>query len=183
MSFFKSLAESIISNPIDTLTSGGIRPRDLNTEPSGLLKSFVDNVIRDKVSSPAIGSVLHCDLLNVEHSGIYVGNGLIVHLDGSGVIEYVKPKEFLERLGGFNTAISIYVSCKNGSPVGSAEAANRAKSMVGKKRNYNLVMDNCHQFTAGCLSGNFENPCNFFTFLEDETRRRLGSNEWRVWDL
>jgi hypothetical protein len=154
------------------------------TGVQNLAESFVDNVIRDKVTRPAIGSVVYCDLAsgNAEHSGIYIGNNLIAHLNGSGVIEIVSPDQFLARLGGFNTATSIYVSCNNGSPVGSKEIAKRAKTMVGKVRDYNLILDNCHQFTAGCVSGNFENPCNFFTFLKSEVSCRIDGDEWRVWD-
>lgn len=149
-----------------------------------MAESFIDNVFRDKISCPAIGSVVYCDLFNgnAEHSGIYVGDNSIVHLDGSGAIEIVSSEQFLNRLGGFNSAISIYVSCSNGSPVGSEKAARRAKEMLGKSRNYNLLLDNCHQFTAGCLSGDFENSCNFFIFLKSEVSSRISGNEWRVWD-
>ncbi|HNW16697.1 MAG TPA: hypothetical protein PKM15_08340, partial [bacterium] len=66
-------------------------------------KSFVDNVLRDCVY-PVKGSVVYCDLAfgSAEHSGIYIGNNEIVHLDGSGNVEIVDPKEFLNRLDGFN---------------------------------------------------------------------------------
>jgi hypothetical protein len=47
---------------------------------------------------------------------------------------------------------------------------------------YNLILDNCHQFTSGCLSGNFENAHNFFWMVRDETFKVLGANGWRVWD-
>ena len=73
------------------------------------VESLIDNVFRDKVSSPAIGSMVYCDLITAEHSGIYIGKGKIVHLDGEGIIEAVSPDLFLERLDGLNTAISIYV--------------------------------------------------------------------------
>ena len=150
-----------------------------------LVESFVDNVIRDKVSAPIKGSVVCCDLFagKADHSGIYIGNNHIVHLNGDGLIERVTPKQFMDRLGGLNTAISVYVSCNSGYPVGTKEAAKRAKSCIGSRRGYNLLLDNCHQFTAGCLTGNFENSCNFFTLLKEEVRNEIGGNEWRVWDL
>lgn len=158
-----------------------------SNSPYGLIKnsveSFVDNVVRDKVSRPAIGSVVYCDLTGyAEHSGIYVGDDSIVHLDGSGAVEVVSSDQFLKRLGGFNTAISIYVSCSKGASVGSPDVASLAKKMIGKSRQYNLILDNCHQFTSGCLSGDFENSCNFFVFLKSEVNRRIGGDEWRVWD-
>lgn len=150
-----------------------------------LAESVIDNCIRDKVSSPIRGSVVYCDLGAglAEHSGIYIGKNRIVHLNGGGLIECVSPKEFMDRLGGWNTAISIYVSCTDGSPVGSKKVSKRAKSMVGVRRDYDLTLDNCHQFTTGCLTGDFENSYNFFTFLKDKVREELGGTEWRVWDL
>lgn len=148
------------------------------------IESFVDNVIRDKVS-PCIGSLVYCDLVmgRAEHSGIYIGKDKIVHLNGDGIIEVVYPDEFLNRLDGWNTAISIYVSCHDGDAVGSANVAERAERMVGRKRDYNLLLDNCHQFSFGCLSGNFENSCNSFRQLKQESNRHIGADEWRVWDL
>ncbi len=52
-------------------------------------ESFIDNVFRDKVDEPAIGSVVYCDLVAgfADHSGIYIGNNEIVHLNGDGWVE------------------------------------------------------------------------------------------------
>lgn len=145
--------------------------------------SFIDNVIKDKVDSPVIGSMVYCDLPVGEHSGIYIGSNQIVHLDGDGDIIKSSPNTFMNRLNGANfMASSIYVSCQGDKPVGSIDAAERAKKMIGKKRNYQLFFDNCHQFTAGCLTGEFENPNNFLTFLKDEAANCLEADNWKVWD-
>ena len=135
---------------------------------------------RDKVV-PVPGSVLYCDLAMgyMEHSGIYVGDGKIVHLSGEGAIEVVSPKQFIK--GG--TAINIYVSCKDEFAVGSPAVARRAKSKVGYVREYNFLMDNCHQFSAGCLTGAFDKHINFLWMLKDEAKINLGSNTWRHWDI
>lgn len=66
--------------------------------------------------------------------------------------------------------------------MGSAVVAERAREMIGKRRNYNLLFDNCHQFTSGCLTGNFENSDNFLVFLKTTVEKELGTNEWRVWE-
>lgn len=144
-----------------------------------MAESIVD-ACRDQVW-PEIGSVLYCDLAfgYMDHSGIYIGNGEIVHLSGKGNIEIVSPKQFID--GG--TACSIYVSCRDTAPVGSANAARRAKEMVGSSRNYNFLIDNCHQFSAGCLTGDFDNSCNFLWMLKDESSKRINSNSWRYWDI
>lgn len=145
-----------------------------------LAESFIDNVIRDMVDEPAIGSVVYCDLIFgfAEHSGIYIGNDEIVHLNRYGDIEIIDSDEFLEGA----TAISIYVSCDGDSPVGCLEVAKRAKSMVGDGRNYNFLLDNCHQFTAGCLLDDFENSSVFLWMLKDDCKEVLDADTWRVWD-
>ncbi|MEL4241585.1 lecithin retinol acyltransferase family protein [Shewanella xiamenensis] len=147
-----------------------------------LVASFVDNVFRDTVY-PIKGSIVYCELAfgHAEHSGIYVGNNRIVHLDGSGDIEIVSPKKFINRLGGFNSAISIYVSCDGESPVGSNKIAERAIDKVGSCRDYNVILDNCHQFTSGCISGNFENSESFLWMLKHTAKSEINANTWRVW--
>lgn len=148
-----------------------------------IMESFIDNVLREKVA-PEIGSIVYCDLCfnTVEHSGVYVGDNTIVHLDGSGIVEAVSPQEFLARLNGFNTAMSIYVSCLDNKAVGDEEIAKRAKKQVGAKRNYKLLDDNCHQFTSGCITGNFDNNHNLFGSLKSRVEKYLGCNSFRVWD-
>lgn len=134
----------------------------------------------DTKVTPQKGSVLYCDLsfIIAEHSGIYVGDNRIVHLNGKGEIEAVSPAEFLSLFA----LQDIYVSCMENSAVGSERVANHALSMVGKKRNYNLVMNNCHQFTTGCLTGNFENSSKLLTFLKMQAKDTLGADTWHLWD-
>ncbi len=147
------------------------------------LESLVDNVFRDKVY-PVRGSVVYCDLGFglAEHSGIYVGDNKIVHLDGSGLIECVSPRLFISRLNGLNSAISIYVSCVGGSAVGANNIAKRAVGMIGASRDYNVILDNCHQFSSGCMTGNFDNSDNFLWMLKQTSRETIGSDTWRVWE-
>lgn len=116
-----------------------------------------------------------------EHSGIYIGDNEIVHLDGSGDIEIVSPEAFIGKLNGFNFAIDIYVSCYDESPSGSVAIANRARDMVNQCRNYNLIFDNCHQFTSGCITGDFENSDNFLWMLKYTAEKNIYANTWRVW--
>ena len=144
-----------------------------------MLEGIVD-ACRDSVQ-PEIGSVVYCDLAfgYMDHSGIYVGNGRIAHLAGTGRIELVTPKKFIDGC----TAVSIYVSCNEGAAVGCASVARRAMSMVGQRRSYNFLLDNCHQFTSGCLSGNFENSSNFLWMMKDDAKKRLRVNNWRFWDI
>ena len=142
---------------------------------------IVDNYIKDYLL-PSVGSIVYCDLAHVcEHSGIYIGDGKIVHLDGGGDVEVVSHKDFLNRLGGFNPALSVYISCKDTEAIEDFSAAERAISMIGNRRNYNLVFDNCHQFTSGCITGNFENADNFWWALKNTIEKYYAVNSWRVW--
>ena len=54
---------------------------------SKLGKSFVDNVIKDKVL-PESGCIVYCALAfgGAEHTGVYIGNNQIVELNGDGRI-------------------------------------------------------------------------------------------------
>ena len=133
---------------------------------------------------PCPGTPVYCKLAVVaEHTGIYVGDGKIVHLNGDGEIEIVSPREFVSRLDGLNPAVSIYFAAgAEGKALGKRSVANRARSMVGGRRNYDLFFDNCHQFTCGCLSGDFENLCKLFPMVEMEIMKELGFFHWAEWD-
>ncbi|BEE05103.1 MULTISPECIES: lecithin retinol acyltransferase family protein [Aeromonas] len=150
---------------------------------NNLGKSFVDNVVKERVR-PKIGSVVYCELLfgAGDHSGIYLGRDKIAHLDGGGQIEVVSSSVFLDRLGGFNSAISIYVSCRDSSPVGNKKYAERARNHIGVSRDYNVILDNCHQFTSGCITGDFENADNFMWMLKHTASKSLDVNNWLVWE-
>lgn len=143
---------------------------------------YVIDLIKGKVT-PVRGSVVYCDLTAgrklAEHSGINIGDNRIVHLNRHGYIEIVSPQQFIS---GITTGNEIYVSCEGEWPVGCDEVADFAESMVGIIRNYNVFMDNCHQFSAGCLMKDPENYNNFLWFLKDEANKRLGADNWRLWD-
>jgi hypothetical protein len=146
-------------------------------------QSVIGNIFRTKVE-PKAGSVVYCDLaLVAEHSGIYLGNNQIAHMDGSGFIEIVSPRQFLGRLGGVNPAFSIYVSCDDETAVGKTNTVMRAMEQVGNRTKYNAIMNNCHQFTSGCLTGNFGNADRFLWMLKDTARKFIGATCWSIWDI
>lgn len=157
--------------------------------------SFIDNVFRDKVV-PEAGSVLVCDLspapgfhqlgLGAEHTGIYAGDGLIIHRSGEGRIEKVGPKTFLNRLDGLNCAISVYVACVDKKPFASETAFARANSALTDpdRQGYDLLNKNCHHFTRYCLTGDTDQWGFDFTFasLQNLLVNAFRVNNWRVWD-
>lgn len=149
------------------------------------ISSTINQVRTGRVSctKPVPGTPVYCNLaVAFEHTGIYVGNNQIVHLNGDGLIESVSPREFVGRLNGGNPAFSIYFAEYGGKSLGNSTIANRAKSMVGRSRNYSFAFDNCHQFTCGCISGDFENPCNYFWMVKMEITSEFGIFSWKEWD-
>ncbi|MEX0634945.1 hypothetical protein M8494_36545 [Serratia ureilytica] len=62
-----------------------------------------------------------------------------------------KAKGFLDRLDGWNSAISVYTDCMGLTPQGCARAAERAKAAVGQRYPYSLLDFNCHRFTFAAL--------------------------------
>lgn len=75
--------------------------------------SFIDNCILSCIDEPAYGG--------------------IVHLDGDGTVIKSKAKGFLDRLDGWNSAISVYTDCMDLMPQGCARAAEWAKAAVGQR--------------------------------------------------
>lgn len=125
-----------------------------------MLESIYKNCFCDPVL-PKPGSVLKVDLAAglACHTGIYVGQNRIVELtneNGTGIIKKVPPKYFLD-YSLVRTGVFIYVACgeKDGKlyPLAAPEIAERALAAVGNETEYNVLLDNCHQFTEYCITG------------------------------
>ncbi|USK86148.1 hypothetical protein [Peribacillus asahii] len=135
---------------------------------------------------PAYGSLVYTELGFglAEHSGIYIGNKQIIDLDGAGRIKKRSLSEFTSNISTFN--YEIYVPCYDGenTPIGYYQAGWNAEQKLAESRSYNLLFDNCHQFSAGCITGDFENNSNFLTFLKDDFQRavRVDKIVWRKWN-
>ncbi|HFK1766203.1 MULTISPECIES: lecithin retinol acyltransferase family protein [Bacillus] len=134
---------------------------------------------------PGVGSPIYCDLgfNKMEHSGIYVGNNEVVHLNGNGQIEKVSLNGFTSNVTSVLKAIRVPFDKEFGMPISFESSHQRALNSVGKSRDYNLVLDNCHQFTSGCLTGDFESCDNFLTYLKWSTEKSYGGNiRWVDWN-
>ncbi|GAB6263409.1 lecithin retinol acyltransferase family protein [Photobacterium sp. R1] len=145
-----------------------------------LAESFIDNVLVDK-TAPKRGSVVYCDLAfgYADHSGIYIGNGQIVHLNRKGMIEVVSASAFIRD----TTAISIYVSCDaHGEAIHNEVAAKNAEDYLGKEIDYHPLWRNCHQFASYCVSGESENNTVLLMQLKSDSKRYQDTRKWRVWD-
>ena len=59
--------------------------------------------------TPKVGSIVYCNLaLVAEHTGIYVGDNKIIHLNGSGLVEMVSAEIFCDRLHGRNKFLIVF---------------------------------------------------------------------------
>lgn len=147
-------------------------------------RKTADALFRHNIE-PAVGSVVYCNMLGfAEHTGIYTGDGDIVHLEGSGAIHIVTPEEFCQRISGLNPAFTIFcpVDSRN-RPIGDEAVAERALAWAGEDTEYCLLDRNCHAFTARCLTGREDIFCPGFTMLEKLLRKEYGMARWRATSL
>ncbi len=156
---------------------------DDNMPGRGILDAIFDDPVE-----PIPGSIVCCDLMGLEHSGIYVGRNRIIHRDGDGFLAAVSPEVFIDRLNGFNNAINIFVACDaDGDPVGGDDIAKAARSALRDPRQcrgYNVFTKNCHQFCRFCITGEKGNVCNCsFSSLEKLLKRELDTAKWIRWDF
>jgi len=141
---------------------------------------FISDVVRDGVV-PSNGAVVYCKIGPVEHTGIYLkGYRQILHRNRHGHIELVPPEDFT-----FNYGDTIYVSSYQCESIESSRAADRAlnyyKSATWEP--YDIVTSNCHKFTAGCITGDFNNNVFTFFMLDIEMRLATQHNNWRTWKV
>lgn len=169
---------------------------EFRSNPAGYARKFTDtsigapplleNIAGGGLSStpkfsPVPGSVVYTELIPnyMQHSGIYVGENRIVELNSEGNICLVTPDQFIS--GGLG--LRIRVSSSNGKAVGSSSVAERALAQVGKREEYHLLLNNCHKFTSGCLTGIFTNQNSLLRMLKLSAKIYLGATDWEVWQF
>ena len=175
LALFKQSLQVLLQVPVSKVAACIIAEKPFDWIQRLLDALFVHNV------QPAIGSIVYCNLLiAVEHTGIYVGNNKIVHLDGEGIVKLVSTKEFCQRLGGFNPANTVFCPTDvNGKPIGSRQAAKIALAQVNKRCRYNLGESNCHSFAVRCFTGKKQST-NSFTALETLLAKNYHAVCWRA---
>ena len=124
------------------------------------------------------GAIVWCDLLlgSAEHSGIYVGDNKIVELTGDGVVREVSFEQFVSTGESLvRTGFTVYALCNKKGILANPKIAKRALDKRDNSRGYNLFTRNCHQFTAGCITGNFTNKTLTFEQLKWVTALYFGT--------
>lgn len=192
LNFIKNIP-SFLGSWISPIANIGIKP----------ISYFIDSNFRQKVT-PVAGSVMYCDLYAaVEHSGIYVGDGLISNI----VVKQLVTADSSVCLSDYRDFTlksvygeKIYVSCDKYGAVGNDLVAKEAHSRVGEKNFYGLVYNNCHHFSKRCLQASSYQPSFFqrltnrffsisslgwelsFRGLKLEARHKIGATKWLLLD-
>jgi len=139
------------------------------------------------------GDIVYCNLLGLEHTGIYVGDNQIVHLVNEphpktgrkGYLACSSPMKFRERLDGLNALFAphCYVAVNGkGQHLGRLQYAKRALSELEQDTGrsqywaYDLFSNNCHHFTRLCCLG--YGGIGLFGELEKDLRNELGFTGW-----
>lgn len=141
--------------------------------------------------SPVPGSIVICKLAGplAEHSGIYIGDcqygkDIIVDLhitnNGNYEIGAVTAEKFLSNVIGDHR---IYVSTNGTEAIGNKDIARRALESIGNCGKYNIIGDNCHMFSAYCISGKYQKIVTnaTLTSLLNKHLKKLGHKAWRLW--
>jgi hypothetical protein len=182
---FVDLVTFAVTEPIKIAVQLMDETVDTNVKKSTLVSEPLKNQLIKNNNQPSYGSPIYTDIgFKVSgHSGIYVGNNRVIALNGRGNISKVTLSEFVSH----PTTIyeHIYVPYYRHSPeraIGFAMAGARAEEMLGKKRDYNMFIDNCHQFCSGCLTGDFENADNALWMLKHTVEKEHGDQiYWQKW--
>jgi hypothetical protein len=129
------------------------------------------------------GAVVRCELAGaLDHTGVLVADDQIIELDGTGLIRIVSSADFLMS-SPYRTGDAITIACDDDSlaVLSDLAVARRAIDLVGQSREYHLLLDNCHQFVSGCLTGNFDNDDKLFSLMALTLSERLNNHKPVVW--
>ncbi|MED3957662.1 hypothetical protein P4605_10030 [Priestia aryabhattai] len=176
---FLDLASFIVTEPIKLFVDIVDDVKD-----SASKNKFVSQLYNDKSDvEPTFGSIIYTEIgMGISgHSGIYIGEDEVIALNGKGNVIQTTLYEFTDHPTTIHR--DIYVPYDNdGYPFGHPTAAFRAMEMLGSRRRYNLIIDNCHQFCSGCITGNFENANNFLWMLKQTfEKEHVESVNWEKW--
>lgn len=104
---------------------------------------------------------------------------MFVSKNGDGRIQRESIGNFLEGHA------CLYVSARDGEPLGNAQVATRAEKETGKKHasgrgdsvEYALLSNNCHTFVSFCITGRNSSDATL-TAMKSTAKIQLGVMEW-----
>lgn len=129
----------------------GIEPEPYRLGENNTTKLPSDILTSTMSAKPVPGSVVCCSVFSAfDHTGIWVDDGLIVELHGTGLIKGVSVKRFLEDRSGSN----VFIACDSlGEPLVIGDAVSRASDELMNYWAYDVFDNNCYRFTWQCISG------------------------------
>ncbi len=133
-----------------------------------------------KLSEVPSGALVVCEIFHLfEHTGIYIGDGQIVELQGTGLVRSVSVHRFMENRSGEE----LMVACDSrGQPLANPVAAERAVSQIFTYQTYDLISNNCHRFCGHCFTGRNWPVTSFFDLrqgMEQQLRQKISFK--KVW--
>lgn len=133
------------------------------------------------LSEVPAGAVVVCEIFHLfEHTGIYVGEGQIVELQGSGLVRAVSINRFFDNRSGKH----LLVACDaKGSILLSEGCAERAIQQIFTVQDYDLIHNNCHRFTQHCVTGRNLPITSFFDLKTELARFWRTDLQWVAVDL
>lgn len=169
---FSIIKKEVIGNPLNVLDI-------INKPEPNPLELFFPKYYRNdySLSNLEAGAILMCSLAlgAAEHTGIYLGDGKVAELKGTGEIRSISLEEFISSTDVRTGRYAYAASKVNGDILISKEAEINAKNSLYEYWDYSLLTNNCHKFTAGCITGDFDNIYVAFTLLEQLINFSLGN--------
>lgn len=130
-----------------------------------------------KLSAVAAGSLVVCEIYHLfEHTGIYLGDGLIVELSGTGLVRAISVERFLQGRSGNHLLVACDAS---GRVLANPAVADRASQHIYSYQPYDLIQNNCHRFCCSCITGRANTVTSFFDLKAELTQYWRTEIHWQ----
>jgi hypothetical protein len=134
-----------------------------------------------QLSDVPAGAVVVCEIFHLfEHTGIYIGEGQIVELQGSGLVRAISINRFFDNRSGKH----LLVACDpHGQVLVGQGCYDRAIRQIYTVQDYDLIDNNCHRFTQHCVSGRNLPMTSFFDLKTELARLWRTDIHWLQVDV
>ena len=151
---------------------------DFNEYQSSVAIYPSDFLDSSRIVEPEIGAIVCCGIGGVlDHTGIWIGENLIVELGGNGLIKAVSSERFIRERSGKQ----IFIACDStGAPLVNEAAALLATQQIYQYRDYHMINNNCHHFIWQCFKPN-DHSLTTFKSLNDRLAKYF--NRVIYWDV
>jgi len=154
------------------------RLSDLGKHESPIAIYPSDFLVSEQSVKAQVGAIVCCGIGGVlDHTGIWLGDNLIVELAGNGLIKAISSERFISERSGKQ----IFIACDSkGKPLVNEAAAKLASEQIYQYRDYHMIDNNCHHFIWQCFK---PNDHSLTTFKSLNERLAKYFNRVIYWDL